>query len=83
MVGLPPPRKVLLSIPDSPTDEEWSAALDEVLHHEGFGEHWASMWLDLARYADTKGYEGDRARPFGRGGSGWWPLWTRTLPSPP
>ncbi|MEO1372018.1 MAG: PSD1 and planctomycete cytochrome C domain-containing protein [Planctomycetota bacterium] len=62
VVGLPPPREVVLSFPDVPTDEEWSAAVDEVLHHEGFGEHWASMWLDLARYADTKGYEADRAR---------------------
>ena len=54
-VGLPPPREVLLSFPELPTDEEWSAALDGA--HEGFGEHWASMRLDLVRYADTKGYE--------------------------
>ena len=62
VVGLPPPRELLLSFPDDPTDAEWSKAIDDVLHHDGFGEHWASMWLDLARYADTKGYEADRAR---------------------
>ena len=27
-----------------------------------YGEKWASWWLDLARYADTKGYEADRGR---------------------
>ena len=27
-----------------------------------FGEHWARMWMDLARYADTKGYEKDLGR---------------------
>ncbi|MEJ0103443.1 MAG: DUF1549 domain-containing protein [Bacteroidota bacterium] len=31
-----------------------------------FGEHWASMWLDLARYADTKGYEADVGRAIWR-----------------
>jgi len=28
-----------------------------------YGERWASMWLDLARYADSMGYEADRRRP--------------------
>ena len=27
-----------------------------------YGERWASMWLDLSRYADTKGYETDPGR---------------------
>ena len=33
--------------------------VDELLAKPRFGEHWARMWLDLARYADTKGYEKD------------------------
>ena len=36
--------------------------VDELLEHPGFGEHWARLWLDLARYADTKGYEKDLKR---------------------
>ena len=36
--------------------------VDELLKKPQFGEHWARMWLDLARYADTKGYEKDRGR---------------------
>ena len=36
--------------------------VDELLAKPQFGEHWARMWLDLARYADTKGYEKDLGR---------------------
>lgn len=40
--------------------------MDRLLASEHFGEHWARMWLDLARYADTKGYEKDQARSIWR-----------------
>ncbi|MFT4023995.1 MAG: DUF1553 domain-containing protein, partial [Flavihumibacter sp.] len=36
--------------------------VDSLLASERFGEKWASMWLDVARYADTKGYEADQGR---------------------
>jgi len=36
--------------------------VDELLQSPSFGEHWARIWLDLARYADTKGYEKDLKR---------------------
>ncbi|MFM8434298.1 MAG: DUF1549 and DUF1553 domain-containing protein, partial [Planctomycetia bacterium] len=36
--------------------------VDALLASPQFGEHWARMWLDLARYADTKGYEKDLGR---------------------
>ena len=37
--------------------------VDRLLASPAYGERWASMWLDLARYADTMGYEADLARP--------------------
>jgi hypothetical protein len=37
--------------------------VDRLLASPRYGERWAAMWLDLARYADTKGYEADRERP--------------------
>src|SRR6266487_108576 len=40
--------------------------VDSLLASPHFGERWASMWLDLARYADTKGYEADRERSIWR-----------------
>ena len=36
--------------------------VDSLLASKHFGERWASMWLDLARYADSKGYEADHGR---------------------
>ncbi|CAN0413119.1 unnamed protein product, partial [Scytosiphon promiscuus] len=36
--------------------------VDELLSQDGYGEKWASWWLDQARYADTKGYESDMGR---------------------
>jgi len=44
------------------------AALDDVidslLARPEYGERWARHWLDLARYADSNGYERDAAKPF-------------------
>ncbi len=39
-----------------------SEAVDRLLASPAYGEHWASMWMDLARYADTVGYSGDEHR---------------------
>ncbi len=36
--------------------------VDRLLAKEAYGEHWARLWLDLARYADSAGYADDPAR---------------------
>jgi hypothetical protein len=36
--------------------------VDRLLDSKSYGEKWASWWLDLARYADSRGYEGDGDR---------------------
>ena len=36
--------------------------VDRLLNDSRYGERWARRWLDLARYADTNGYEKDRDR---------------------
>src|SRR6185436_18726304 len=36
--------------------------VERLLNKPAFGEHWAHMWLDLARYADSAGYADDPAR---------------------
>ena len=45
---------------------EYAAYVDTLLASPGFGERWAAMWLDLARYADSKGYEKDIGRTIWR-----------------
>jgi hypothetical protein len=44
----------------------YEALVDTLLASPHFGERWAAMWLDLARYADTKGYERDDSRNIWR-----------------
>jgi len=40
----------------------WRGLVDHLLGSQHYGERWARRWLDLARYADTNGYEKDRDR---------------------
>ena len=40
----------------------YEAYVDKLLASPAYGERWARRWLDLARYADTNGYEKDRER---------------------
>jgi len=42
--------------------QAYNVLVDSLLASPKFGERWASMWLDIARYADTKGYESDPNR---------------------
>ncbi|RLS85373.1 MAG: DUF1553 domain-containing protein [Planctomycetota bacterium] len=43
--------------------EAWSALVEELLANPHHGERWARHWLDVARYADSNGMEGDDDRP--------------------
>lgn len=62
LIGLPPTPQMADQFAASPSDAEYEALVDSLLENPKFGEHWARMWLDLARYADTKGYEKDLGR---------------------
>lgn len=62
LTGLPPtPEQADAFVADQSPDA-FQKVVDRLLADEAYGEHWARMWLDLARYADTKGYEKDRHR---------------------
>ena len=43
-------------------ESEWQALVTQLLNSPAWAERWARRWLDLARYADTNGYEKDRER---------------------
>jgi hypothetical protein len=62
LVGLPPAPDVADAFAADPTPAAYEQLVDDLLARPQFGEHWARMWLDLARYADTKGYEKDLGR---------------------
>lgn len=58
LTGLPPTLEELKRLAQSP----YEAVVDHYLAKTSFGEHWASQWLDLARYADSSGYPSDQPR---------------------
>jgi hypothetical protein len=62
LIGLPPtlPEVDAFLADDSPLAYE--TVVDRLLASPRYGERWARPWLDLARYADTNGYEKDRRR---------------------
>ena len=62
LTGVPPSTKQIEKFVSDPSKQAYEALVDTLLQSPKYGEHWASMWLDLARYADSKGYEADRAR---------------------
>jgi len=62
LVGLPPSVAELDRFLADPSPESYAAVVDELLRSPRFGERWAVPWLDLARYADSEGYQRDSPR---------------------
>lgn len=48
------------------SDKAYEKLVDVLLASSGYGERWTTLWMDLARYADTKGYEKDAHRSIWR-----------------
>ena len=63
LTGLPPTPEEQASFLADSSPNAYEKQVDRLLTSARYGERWASMWLDLARYADTKGYEKDMERP--------------------
>jgi hypothetical protein len=67
LCGLPPTPEEAAAFEAGAAADETDAAferqVDLLLAKPAFGERWAQMWLDLARYADSQGYEKDELRP--------------------
>lgn len=63
LTGLPPtPEELSAFLSDSSADA-YEKQVDRLLGSSSYGERWASLWLDLARYADSKGLVTDLERP--------------------
>ena len=62
LLGLPDYQGLSDDFLQNPSKENLNKYIDELLNSPHFGEKWAGMWMDLARYSDTKGYERDDAR---------------------
>ena len=66
LTGLPAPVSLQKKYLQSNQPNAYEALVDSLLASPHYGERWASVWLDIARYADTKGYERDAGRSIWR-----------------
>ena len=62
LTGLPPSVDEAEAFLADPTYEHYVRIVDSLLDSPHFGEKWAVQWLDLARYADSEGYQRDAPR---------------------
>jgi hypothetical protein len=62
LTGLPPTPKEVSDFIQDTSPQAYEKVVDRILNKAAYGEHWAHMWLDLARYADSAGYADDPLR---------------------
>lgn len=62
LIGVPAPQEVAAQFLADDSAEAYEKLVDDLLESPQFGERWTAVWLDLARYADSKGYERDANR---------------------
>lgn len=64
LTGLPPaPGEVEAFVEAADAEAAYEALVDRLLASPRYGERWGRHWLDVARYADSDGYESDDDRP--------------------
>src|SRR5919204_1105413 len=63
LIGLPPtPEQAAAFLADTSPDA-WERLIESLLASPHYGERWGRHWLDVARYADSSGFEHDYDRP--------------------
>jgi Protein of unknown function (DUF1549)/Protein of unknown function (DUF1553)/Planctomycete cytochrome C len=62
LTGLPPEETTEKKFLADDSEKAYENLVDDLLASPRYGERWAALWMDLARYADTRGYEADRSR---------------------
>ena len=62
LTGLPPTLEEVDAFVNDSGAGAYEALVDRLLASKGYGERWARVWLDLARYADSAGYAQDPER---------------------
>ncbi|XZE53199.1 PSD1 and planctomycete cytochrome C domain-containing protein [Planctomycetaceae bacterium SH139] len=62
LLGIPPTLEQLDAFLADASPDAYERAVDQLLTSPRYGERWARQWLDLARYADSNGYQADQYR---------------------
>lgn len=63
LVGLPPSPAQIDAFVNDCSSNAYERLIDRLLAAPAYGERWGRFWLDLARYAETDGFEHDAVRP--------------------
>jgi len=63
LTGLPPTQEEIDTFLADASPDAYAKVVDRLLGSPRYGEHFARHWMDLVRYADTHGSEGDPAIP--------------------
>jgi hypothetical protein len=66
LLGVPPTAEEIEAFEDDPAPDAFARVVERLLASPLYGERWGRHWLDVARYADTKGYvfQEERKYPF-------------------
>ncbi|MDN5213271.1 PSD1 and planctomycete cytochrome C domain-containing protein [Fulvivirgaceae bacterium BMA12] len=62
LIGLPPGLDEVKAFISNKSENAYEELVDHLLASPRYGERWAWEWMDVARYADTNGYQGDPTR---------------------
>jgi hypothetical protein len=63
LLGLPPPAEEVKAFLANPAPDAYEKLIDRLLESPHYGERWGRYWLDLARFAESHGFEHDYDRP--------------------
>ena len=63
LIGLPPTPQEVDAFTQDTSPHAYESLVDRLLGCDHYGERWAQHWLDLARFAESDGFEHDKVRP--------------------
>jgi len=63
LIGLPPAPPEIDAFVNDPAPDAYERLVDQLLASPHYGERWGRHWLDVARFAESNGYEFDEGRP--------------------
>ena len=63
LIGLPPSPEQIDAFVNDESGNAWINLINNLLESPQYGERWGRHWLDVARYADSQGFEGDNSIP--------------------
>jgi hypothetical protein len=64
LIGLPPTTKEVDAFLKDDSDQAYEDLVERLLKSKHYGERWGRFWLDLARWAESHGYQHDIPRPY-------------------